>query len=159
MEGKTHVIGGLAAGLAVASLTNADPILVTAAAAFGSLVPDIDHGGSKISRSNAFLALLSAAVNLLFMHRGFTHSILFTGLVAWVLTKLGVPPDITLGTIVGILSHLFLDCVTKRGIKLFYPLQTTFKIPLNITTGGAVEKVVMVLLGIAVCYFATDILI
>jgi inner membrane protein len=51
MTGKTHIIGGLAASLAVSQFTNYDPVLLVGAGVVGGLIPDICHGGSKIGRT------------------------------------------------------------------------------------------------------------
>ena len=48
MKGKTHVIGGLTAGLSVAYFTYTDPIILVSASVVGSLIPDICHSGSRL---------------------------------------------------------------------------------------------------------------
>ena len=74
MTGNTHIIGGLAAGLAFAQVTNYDPVLLAGAGVVGALLPDICHGGSKIGRT---FPVVSKIINVLFGHRSFTHSLLF----------------------------------------------------------------------------------
>lgn len=85
MTGKTHIMGGVAACVALANVTNYDPVILTATGAAGALLPDICHGGSKIGRK---LPILSKIVNLLFGHRTFTHSLLFLVIVGMLLQKM-----------------------------------------------------------------------
>ena len=78
MTWKTHVIGGIQAGLLVATATGAD--LQTAAveitaAAIGSILPDIDHPQSKISRSDLGLTLVSNTIARFTKHRRATHTV------------------------------------------------------------------------------------
>jgi len=74
MTGNTHIIGGLAASLALAQFTNYDPVLLVGAGVIGALIPDICHGGSKMGRT---FPMLSKVINGIFGHRSFTHSLLF----------------------------------------------------------------------------------
>lgn len=154
MEGRTHIIGGVAAGLGLATVSQFDPVLVTGAAALGAIVPDICHTGSKIGRK---LPLLSKTVSMIFGHRTFTHSLLFLGLAAWLMLWLPIHLAIVAGILVGMASHLILDAVTKNGIKLFYPLPITFRIPLYIRTGGAVEQFVAVGLIVLCIYWGLEV--
>lgn len=154
MQGKTHIIGGVAAGLLVTKYAELNPLITVGAATIGALLPDIDHGQSKLSRSNPILTLLSSLVNVFFTHRTFTHSLVFLGLMWWLLATW--VPLILYGFIAGMASHLLLDAVTKNGIKLFWPLPVTFRIPLYIRTGGAVENIVAVLLMLGIVYLLAD---
>lgn len=143
MEFRTHFIGGVAAGMAVVVYTDAHPLWTVGAAMVGSLLPDIDHGKSKISNSNVITQLLSFVVNLFFTHRTFTHSLVFLLLLLW---PLSYAPIIAPGFLAGVASHLLLDAMTKNGIKLFWPLPLNFRIPFYIRTGGVAERFVEMLL-------------
>lgn len=155
MTGKTHMAGGAAAALAVAGYTSYDPLLLTAAGIFGSLVPDICHGGSKIGRK---APVLSKLINIWFGHRTFTHSLLFLFLVQVILTSLVPYPAVRTGFLAGIASHLLLDAGTKKGIKLFYPLDITFRFPVTIRTGGTFENGILTMLIIIALYFGREIM-
>lgn len=149
MEGKTHIIGGAAFGLAFAAYTGHDPILATGAGALGGIIPDICHTGSKIGKK---LPALSFIVSKVFGHRTFTHSLGFLVLTAWLMSTLPIHSSIQWGIIVGMFSHMLLDACTKNGIKFLYPLPINFRSPLAIRTGGPWEKVYTVGLWLLFAY-------
>lgn len=154
MTGKTHIIGGIAATLAVADFTSYDPLLLISAGVIGALLPDICHGGSKIGRK---APVLSKLVNVLFGHRTFTHSLLFLFLFQLVLAAWVPYPAVRIGLLAGIASHLILDAGTKKGIKLLYPLDISFRFPITIRTGSSAESGILTLLIIAALYFSQEI--
>lgn len=150
MTGKTHILGGIAASLAYAQMTNHDPIIMVSAGIVGALLPDICHSGSKIGRK---LPILSKLVNMLFGHRTFTHSLLFLVMIAWLLNSF-IPNDaVKAGFLAGMVSHYVLDMVTKNGIKLFFPLSMTVRLPLTTKTGSKVESLVFSILALVSFYF------
>lgn len=155
MTGKTHLVGGVASCVLVANFTEYDPLVLTAAGAVGSLIPDICHGGSKIGRR---FPLLSKIVNVLFGHRTFTHSLLFLALTSILIVALSDSSAILIGYIVGVVSHLILDAATKNGIQLLYPFKLTVRLPLTTRTGGAVEYIVLAGLSLVAIYYGKDIL-
>lgn len=161
MTYRSHRIGGACAGALGIGLIMGIPktpeefgfaITLTGAALLGSLLPDIDHPNSKVSRRNPILAAL---VNLFlvigktitqmilllcfwmskkrkeqilkgFEHRGIFHTLLMGALV-WLL--LGLIPGtfgvvIQWGITLGYLSHLLMDMLTVSGVKLLYPIIT-----------------------------------
>ncbi|WP_277585929.1 metal-dependent hydrolase [Psychrobacillus antarcticus] len=150
MTGNTHIIGGLAASLAFAQVTNYEPILLVSAGVVGALLPDICHGGSTIGRK---FKALSKVVNTLFGHRSFTHSLLCLVLTAILLTSFVKNESIVLGILVGMGSHLLLDMATKNGIKLLFPFKITVRFPITTRTGGTVEYVVFAALSVLSVYF------
>lgn len=154
MLARTHVIGGVAAGLGLSVLMNADPFLTVGAAALGGLIPDICHTGSTIGKKAPVLSHIVAAV---FGHRTITHSLLFLLLVYYLLTHTPLPADLNIGLVGGMASHLLLDACTKRGIKLFYPLPFTFRL-LSIKTGGPFEPLVFAALAVLSLYWGLDLL-
>ncbi len=156
MTGKTHIVGGIASGMALASVTSYDPTILFLSGAVGGLIPDICHGGSKIGRK---APTLSKVINVLFGHRTFTHSLLFLLLVWFVLGAFVSIESITLGVLVGMASHLVLDAATKNGIKLLYPLSITIRLPITIRTGGSAEYVVLIALTLFTVYYVQDIYI
>ncbi|MDJ0330231.1 metal-dependent hydrolase [Planococcus sp. S3-L1] len=156
MTGKTHIIGGIAASLAFAQITNYEPVLLVGAGVLGAVIPDICHGGSKIGRS---LPVLSKIINGLFGHRTFTHSLLFLALIAWLLSKFMPVEAISAGLLVGMISHIVLDMATKRGVKFFFPFKWTVRFPITATTGGASESLVFALLSLLTVYFGYGVLL
>jgi len=102
---------------------------------FGSLLPDVDHKGSKINRLLPVTKLVAA----FFRHRGFFHSIF--------------PPLIILGVgyyygfvlvaqalAIGYLSHLVSDSFTKLGVNYLYPV-SQFRVMGFIEVGTIWESV------------------
>ncbi|QUG40713.1 metal-dependent hydrolase [Psychrobacillus sp. INOP01] len=150
MTGNTHIIGGLAASLAFAQVSNYEPVLLVGAGVIGAIIPDICHGGSKIGRR---FKVLSKVINTLFGHRSFTHSLLFLVLMAILLTSFVDNESIVMGILVGMASHYVLDMATKNGIKLLYPLKVTVRFPITTRTGGTVEYLVFAVLSLLTVYF------
>lgn len=165
MRGKTHMLGGVAAGLIGFQLTgdlisaNTDTVVplqktivfgsMLTGAFFGSILPDIDHKGSFIGRR---MKILSFLVHHSLGHRGLTHSLLFAILVPALFGFLtlqfatgeiqGVLIAGIFGLFLGILSHIFLDALTVSGVPLFAPFTNkTFRFG-RFRTGGIGEYVV-----------------
>ncbi|MDV2683338.1 metal-dependent hydrolase [Alkalihalophilus lindianensis] len=159
MTGKTHLTGGLALCVAADTfwLTNsATPIYYVAGMA-GALIPDICHIHSKIGRR---LPLLSRVISSLFGHRTFTHSLLF--LAIWALIFYLFFGDYLMvrdGLMLGMISHILLDATTIRGVRLFYPLNIRFRLPLYIRTGGAIERVIFFGLSIFILFYSIETII
>ena len=150
MTGNTHIMGGLAASLAFAQVSNYEPVLLVGAGVIGAIIPDICHGGSKIGRR---FKVTSKVINTIFGHRSFTHSILFLVLMGFILNKIFDNEAIVLGILVGMASHYVLDMATKNGIKLLYPLKITVRFPITTRTGGTVEQFVFAVLSLLTVYF------
>lgn len=103
---------------------------------FGSLIPDLDYSRSKIGRKIIFSKLL----NILFGHRNFFHSLLFGFILSFFVFLIFNKYWVFI--LIGYLSHLFLDCLTKEGVMLFYPFE--FKIKGIIKTNGIVENILFI---------------
>lgn len=151
MTGKTHLIGGVTAGVAVQYFSDYHSIdlLFLGACTVGSLLPDICHGGSKVGRK---LPIISHAVRLIFGHRTVTHSLLFVIALGALLSLTAVSVSITYGIIIGIASHLLLDAATVRGIELLWPLNIKVRLPLYTHTGGMIEHVLFFVLAFS-CFW------
>lgn len=132
-----------------------------------SLVPDLDHPNSFLSKKLLSPILLSILIimfiiryksyGLIFIlvwliltyiskHRSFSHSLI--GMLIFSLPF--IYSCYFYPVIMGYASHLFLDCCTNRGISLLYPMKTKFRI-FNITTNSKSEFIiglVLVLLNI-----------
>jgi inner membrane protein len=153
MTGKTHIIGGLAASLAFAQVSNYDPVLLVGAGVIGAVIPDICHGGSKVGRA---FPVVSKVINVLFGHRSFTHSLLFLVLMAILMNSFVTNETVAAGILVGIASHLVLDMATRNGIKLLFPLKIRVRFPLTTRTGGTVESMVLAALSLLSVYFGYE---
>lgn len=168
----THALGGAIAGAAVASLMAVDDKVAVAAimtgAVLGSLLPDIDHTRSKISKSSAAAQVASYAVSAISKHRGFFHTPLFILLIAAVLSmaiQFGLSGEIHhiawmayIGLIPGMLSHLLLDTCNPGGIMWLYPIKSKRFSLLPIKTSSLGEMAVaIVLAGVLAVIYGVDI--
>jgi inner membrane protein len=122
----------------------------------GSLIPDMDDGGNRLWKLLPQGQKLGKTLRRLFYkHRTFSHSLL--GMVIlykflqWSLHRFLNPefidPSIVLVSImVGYISHVIADCMTKEGLPLLYPFKFAFGIPpvksLRIRTGSWFENFV-----------------
>ena len=131
MLGRTHILTGVAAGLAFATVTgqiDSTPVAAYGVAGFCALLPDLDQAQSFASR----YAVNAPAHAVLrhFRHRRFTHSLLgvalfaITGLALWAIAT-ALFPHLSLAwwslAVVGYVSHLVADAFNKQGIQIFYP--------------------------------------
>jgi len=124
MLGITHAAGGMFVGTMIGAAFK-EPLIGAAIGAVAGLLPDIDHPNSLVSQR---IPILPVLMNIVFGHRGLTHTIWFCFLIAgmiaciaffvsgWAYTHFG------LYVFGGMLSHLVLDGVTKSGVKPFAPL-------------------------------------
>jgi len=156
MQGNTHIVGGITASLAFAQISNDNPLVLVGAGVIGALLPDICHGGSKIGRK---LPIISKIVNTMFGHRSFTHSLLFLFLVGMLLHTFIPYKSISLGILLGMASHILLDMATKKGVKLFFPVSISVRLPITTKTGSKAEKVVFMLLTMLSVFFSYEIMI
>lgn len=107
-----------------------------------SLFPDVDSPTSKIGR-NGFSKTFSA----FFKHRGVVHSIFFMALIYFFL--LGIWRIAALPFLIGYSTHLFLDLLTPRGLRLFWPFK--FRIKGFVKSGGLFEIFIFVILLVLNC--------
>lgn len=134
MTGRTHLTIGIAVGLALVHITQAQPreaALIVGAAAIGGLLPDLDHPQSMLSGWIPGAGLVS----LFTRHRGITHSILFClvfpVLVSFIIrsiTGTGIEFLYRTPLLCGMLSHLVADMLTPAGVPLLWPWRANFKV-------------------------------
>lgn len=147
MQGKTHLLIGMAAGLALSQPVTAPLGIILGG--IGGLLPDIDHPNSSISRKLYPLRWLIFWLP----HRTLTHSI--WAALAMLLPALLIHP-LLICLWAGYTLHIAADMATQRGIPLLYPLTPLncylLPKPLRLLTGGAVEMLFRV--GIIVLFGA-----
>ena len=116
-------------------------------ASFGSVLPDIDHEKAYISKR---LPLLSKLIRSFTKHRGLTHSILFVLFIysLTILSESNLINSWIIGIVVGCISHILLDLITKEGVCLFYPIDKRISIG-RVRTGSLVEGKINILLNIS----------
>ncbi|HDM8812197.1 metal-dependent hydrolase [Staphylococcus aureus] len=139
MTGKTHASCGMLVGALTTQYFQTDifsSVTVIILATLASLLPDICHTQSKIGRR---FKVISFFVRLIFGHRTFTHSILFIAIIAFLLQIIQTPNYYMAPIIIGLVSHVILDMITPKGVKLFYPLPFNVKTPIQFKTGGLVD--------------------
>lgn len=138
---KSHAVVGLASWIVVAPLLHLPPLgpAGLALAFVGSLLPDIDHPASWVGRR---LRPVSTAISGAFGHRGITHSAIAVVTLVLLLEHGGYTRSVTSALAVGYLSHLAADMLTPRGLRLLWPLRTTWSLPLC-HTGSPAEAVVV----------------
>ena len=123
----------------------------------GALIPDMDQATNQLwdllPAGNIIGKILR---NLMLEHRSISHSILgayiFYKILIFVTPKL-LNPDyiniqlIVISIMVGFISHMAADMITKEGIPLFFPIPFRIGFPpfetLRITTGKFMEKIVV----------------
>lgn len=114
----THLAFGLLVSLLSLTLFNIqNKILFIIVVIFFALFPDIDETHSKLGRK---YKITSKLINFFFGHRGFIHSI-YIPLILYIIFNY-INHEISIAILVGYFSHLFLDALTPKGIKPFYPL-------------------------------------
>lgn len=176
MTGRTHDLAAFTALTAtVAYFPLQEMTLATAIVAFtanmlGGLAPDIDQTTSSVWEKFRFGRILSNVISPLFgRHRFISHSVI--GIVLFSIgtkfllgiigTVLLVDMNIVwLAFMIGFISHLLADMLTRDGIPLLFPLPFKFGIPpirgLRVKTGGFVEKSIifpgLVLLNMYIFY-------
>ena len=172
MTARTHDAFAFASLLTVATLYPPGAINITTLMAglvgnvVGGLLPDIDQGSNKLwdilPAGNVLGKILR---RFLWEHRTISHSLvggyLFYKALEWLLPRILNPAYINvhvvlISVMIGYVSHLLADSLTKEGIPLFFPLKFQIGFPpipaLRIKTGGKIEKYI-VLPGIAVYLF------
>lgn len=108
-------------------------------------LPDIDHQGSWIGRR---FWIFSKPINVIFGHRGITHSILVPLLLMFALAHYGYAA-LGLAVMIGYTTHIFADSFTNEGIKFAYPFsRKVLSGPLN--TNGIAEFAIFSVLLIAI---------
>lgn len=134
------------------------------AVAFGAIFPDIDEPHSKIGRM--FIGV-SHLMNVIFGHRGFTHSLSFIIVLILLLMLLcsfesfsafvngfyeNALGFLVFGFILGNLLHLLGDMMTLSGVPLFLPFKSKkyFALPkvLRFRTSGLADQVIAYICGI-----------
>ena len=141
---RTHLVMGLSAGYLVVG----PDVALLAAAGVISLIPDIDHPGSKVGRK---APVFSVVLRIFFGHRGVLHSL--AGVVVFGLAAaLAGGQGLGVAVVAGYLAHLLGDILTPYGVPLLWPLPWRVRIPV-VKTGGMLERYVVfpvVLVGLVV---------
>jgi inner membrane protein len=160
MTGRTHDLAAFSAlTIAIAFLPIEKMSLATAVVAFsanmiGGLAPDIDQPTGALWNRMRGGSIISRMISpMLGGHRFISHSVLGVFLFGWLL-KVGlelISPVLLVDMnivwwafMIGFVSHLVIDMLTKEGVPWLFPIPFHFGIPplrrLRIKTGEMVEK-------------------
>ncbi len=165
MTGRTHDLAAFTA-LNIAFLayqpfpdmTLATVLTAVGANMIGGLLPDIDNGTSdiwdKMRGGNILAKFIQPLVG---KHRMISHSILgmaiigyiLNYLLSWMGTFLLVDMEIIWWSVmIGFISHLVTDSMTKQGVPWLFPIPFRFGIPpfefMRMKTGGFIENFIVV---------------
>jgi len=111
---KTHLAFGFLLGLfGIQYLHPHNQILFIMIVLFASALPDIDHPDSKMGKNFKPIAFL-------FEHRGFFHS-LWALIAVFLVFSLWLGRVYVYAALIGYLSHLLADMLTREGIKPIHP--------------------------------------
>jgi inner membrane protein len=141
---RTHVLFGFLVFFILERFVDM-PVFVLGFVLLGAVFVDVDSCSSKIGRRFWFLSWF-------FRHRGILHS-LVAGLVSSLIVGF-FSLWAGFGFFVGYVSHLIMDCFTRMGVKLFWPLD--FRVKGFVRSGSWVEDVVFVLFLILDIYFVFE---
>ena len=161
MTGRTHDLAAFAALSFVVTtqtlhtLTLSTALVAIASNLIGGITPDIDQPTAPFWRNLPIGGVIGRIFDpLLGGHRFLSHSIVGAVLfgTAWFyLLKILKPsfPHLNMeiiwwAFIIGYISHLVMDTITKEGVPWLLPIPIKFAIPpikaLRVTTGGFVES-------------------
>lgn len=160
MTGRTHdlaaftLLNGVFIYYPLASMSLSTLFVSISANLIGGLTPDIDQPTAELwNRIPAGSIIGRIIYPILGSHRMISHSILGVVVFGFVSAKfldairsvLIVDMNIVwFSFMIGFISHLIMDIITKEGEPLLFPLPFKFGIPpfhfLRVQTGGLVEK-------------------
>lgn len=123
MTGREHLVFGLASSATAVAvgtqlglpLLEEHPVILISFATIGALLPDADTTESLAGR---ILYPIAYFINKIFGHRTITHDVLV--MLPLFLLSIFLNNPIFFGIMFGVMSHLFLDGLTKQGIAFFY---------------------------------------
>ena len=160
MTARTHDLAAITTlGIVVLArpemtVTLATAIVAVFANLIGGITPDIDQPTAPFWRNLPVGGFFGKIIDkMLGGHRFLTHSILGMALIGflvhWLLVFLQpIMHSVNIGLVwwafmIGMLSHLIMDTLTKEGVPWLLPIPIKFGFPpikaLRITTGKAVE--------------------
>lgn len=164
MTARTHDLAALTAlGVVILleparTVTLATALIALLANQIGGIAPDIDQPTAPLWRNlpegHLFGKVFGKAAG---GHRFLTHSILGVALFSYVMHLLlqflhPLMPRVNIGLVwwaflIGMLSHLVMDTLTKEGVPWLLPIPVKFGLPplkaWRITTGKAVETFIV----------------
>ncbi|MBC7708186.1 metal-dependent hydrolase [Polaromonas sp.] len=172
MTGRTHDLAAFTSLAAIVSVSQPNALSLSTvllsllANQIGGVFPDIDQPTAPLWRNLPIGNIFGKAFGRVAGgHRFITHSILgvilfgiaFKSLLGFLGPILGHSDSgfIWWAFMIGLVSHLIMDCFTKEGIPLLLPLPWHFGVPplkaLRITTGKKLEQFMVFPLLFVLC--------
>ncbi len=144
MRGRTHLVGGLTAGIVASSvlgLTLGQTVIMVAVSGLGGLIPDIDHENSIITKKTG---LAGWTISRRFEHRGVLHTpivyIIINSILGMLFKNINASLLIT-DMFMGEISHLVLDSFNKIGIMWLWPISKKRFHILSVHSGGIADNI------------------
>jgi inner membrane protein len=123
MEYMAHTVGAVVSACGIIYLSNKigvqpNPLYLIGGAAFGGLIPDIDHPKSLLGSA---IKPISIIIKETIGHRTLTHSVLFTLIISILASFFNIFVGVGIG--IGMISHIVLDILTPetKGVAFLYP--------------------------------------
>jgi membrane-bound metal-dependent hydrolase YbcI (DUF457 family) len=176
MTGRTHDVAAATALTAVLlfgplrTVTLATALIAVLANQLGGIAPDIDQPTAPLWRNLPVGGVIGKGFDkLLGGHRFITHSLIGLALFGFLCHLLlvflhPIMRNVNIGYVwwafmIGMLSHLIMDTLTKEGVPWLLPIPVKFGVPpikkLRVTTGKSVEKFIvlptLILLDVGLC--------
>ena len=166
MKARTHDIAAATSLLAVVvflpefpTVTLTTAVIAVLANQIGGIIPDIDQPIAPFWRNLPIGGIIGKIIGkMLGGHRFLTHSLLglvLVGLLSHLLLNFLQPllPSmqvtyVWLALMIGMLSHLIMDTITKEGVPWLLPIPVKFGFPpikqLRVTTGKWTETLIVI---------------
>jgi len=166
MKARTHDIAAATSLLAVVvflpefpTVTLTTAVIAVLANQIGGIIPDIDQPTAPFWRNLPIGGIIGKIIGkMLGGHRFLTHSLLglvLVGLLSHLLLNFLQPllPSmqvtyVWLALMIGMLSHLIMDTITKEGVPWLLPIPVKFGFPpikqLRVTTGKWTETLIVI---------------
>lgn len=139
---KNHLLVTSAIAVPIMSATGTLTTSSLLAVGFGALLPDIDEPESFIGRRTR---VVSDLINLIFGHRGITHTLIFVVISSLLFSCLGSKigqSEIGLYCSLGVFLHVLEDSFSNGGVEWLNPVSDIkYRVPLY-TTGSIVEYLI-----------------
>lgn len=131
---KTHLMLAVLLIMVLLPYTQ-NQILFIGVVLIATIIPDLDSSCSNFGRNIIF-----RPIQFFVKHRGIMHTFTFVLIVFFILDK--YYPLVAFPFLIGYSWHLITDSLTKKGIRILWPLK--FRIRGFLTTGGKLEDILFI---------------
>lgn len=139
MRFLTHLLFGILSGIIFLDYFQVESKWIFfPAVIIGAIIPDIDYPYSKVGKR---FKVISFVISFLFGHRGFIHTI-FPPLIVFGLAYYLGYGMLGFGFLLGYITHLASDGLTKEGVMAFSPI-LKLRVRGLVKTGGFWEYIIL----------------